>query len=85
MNGFGSFLGNHLYSVMFGLFLALVAASFLLRTTRFVFAPQIAGAAVVVVFLVGTVVWGGAADLFVAVAIGIPVVLSALAVKFFVI
>lgn len=83
MNGFSMFLGNHLYSIMAALTLALAAGSFLLRTTRFMFAPQVAGLSVALLFLLGTVIWGGVADLFAALAIGIPVALSGLAVKVF--
>lgn len=77
------FLGNHLYSVMAALTLALTAGSFLLRTTRFKFAPQIAALSIALLFLLGTLIWGGVADLFAAVVIGIPVALSGLAVKLF--
>lgn len=83
MNGFSGFLGNHLYSVMAALTLALTAGSFLLRTTRLIFAPQIAALSIALLFLLGTLIWGGVADLFAAVVISIPVVLSTLAVKLF--
>lgn len=78
MNGF---VGNHLYSVMAVGTLALFAGSFLLRKTKYRYAPQVAGMLVAVVFLAGSLIWGGVADLFLAVVVGIPVALSALAVK----
>jgi len=74
-------VGNHLYSLMAVGTLGLIAASFLLRRTKYRFAPQVAGLAVACAFLAGSLIWGGVADLFLAVVIGIPVALSALAVK----